>query len=185
MSETVSGGLAKMKDYPLSDADIKKILGSDIPVLTYPDLGKFHSIDQCFDSKGRCIILFLTTGPTEGHWCCMMRKKEGIYFFDPYGEPPEEQKDDIPEEMKRYLDIDEPYLMRLLKSANCPVYYNTHQYQKLTEGVNTCGRWCVARLLYASKSDEYFKSVVDKFCRETKKTPDDFVSALLANWLGK
>lgn len=182
---SVKGGLAKLKDYALSDADIKKILGDDIPVLTYPDLANFHSIDQCFDGKGRCIILFLTTGPREGHWCCMLRKKDAIYFFDPYGEAPEEQKEDIPSELQQYLNIDEPYLTRLLKASGLPVYYNTHDYQAERQGVNTCGRWCVARLLYAPKSDSYFKSVVDKFCKKYNLTPDDFVSALLANWLGK
>jgi len=185
MTDKVSGGLAKIKDYPLSDADIRKILGDDIPIIAYPDLGRFHSINQCFDSKGRCILFFPTTSHNNGHWCCMMKKPDGITFWDSYGEPPEEQKDDIPLEMKQYLDIDEPYLTKLLKSANCPVYYNTHQYQQLKDGVNSCGRWCVSRLLYIDKGEDYFKKVVDKFCKETKKSPDDFVSALTANWLRK
>ena len=43
--------LEEVKDYPLSDADIRTILGRDISILTYPDLAQMNSIDECFDDK--------------------------------------------------------------------------------------------------------------------------------------
>lgn len=173
--------MGQIKEYPLSDADIRQILGDDIKILTYPDLGKLKSIDECFDSKGRSIILFLTNGPTEGHWCCMLRKKKGILFWDSYGEAPEEQFDDIPQSRLEALDQDHPYLTKLMRQSGRPIYYNTHQYQKLDGDIATCGRWCVARCLYGDKSEEYFKKVVDK----SGMAPDTFVSGLIANFLGK
>ena len=177
----MQGGINEVKEYALSDSDIRKVLGREIPIIPYPELKDYTSIEQCFDRKGRCILLFLTNSPTEGHWCCMLNKKKGIEFFDPYGDAPEEQLEDMPPSKLAALEQDRPYLTRLLRASGRPVYYNTHAFQKTKDGVNTCGRWCIARLLYAPKSLEYFKSVVDKSGME----PDTFVSGLVANFLGK
>ena len=178
------GGIDEVKDYPLSDADIRRILGNNIRILTYPDLKNLRSIDECFDDQGRCILLFLTSSPTEGHWVCMLRKKKGIEFFDPYGDSPEEVKDDIPRTRREMLDMNQPYLTRLMKASGLPVYYNTYPFQQDKASVNTCGRWCVARCLYAPKSLDYFHKVVMK-AKAKGMSPDDFVSGLTANWLKK
>lgn len=178
---SVKKGLGELKEYALSDSDIRKILGDDISIFTYPDLEHMNSIDEAFDSKGRAIILFPNMSPTMGHWCCMLNQKKGILFWDPYGEAPEEQKDGLSKDRLAQLDMDQPLLMRLLRASGRPVYYNTHQYQKMKDSVATCGRWCVTRCLYAPKSEEYFKKVVDASGME----PDDFVSALTANFLKK
>lgn len=177
----LAGGIAEVKDYPLSDGDIRHILGDDISILTYPDLGKLKSADQMFDAKGRCILLFLTSSPTEGHWCCLLNKKKGILFFDPYGEPPGEILEDIPKHRLAALDQNQPYLSRLLKASGKPVYYNTYAYQSEKSGVNSCGRHCVVRCLYAPLSEEKYLAVIKK----SKMSPDDFVSALTVQMLGK
>jgi hypothetical protein len=175
------GGIQSHVEYPLSDDDIRHVLGSDIKILTYPDLEGMRSIDNCFDDKGRCILLFLTESETSGHWCCMMNKPDGIYFWDPYGDAPEEQKENIPDSRLQQLDMDQPLLTSLMRQSKRPVYYNSHQYQKDGRGINTCGRWCVTRLLYAPKSEEEFLKVVKK----SKLNPDEFVVGLTAHWLEK
>lgn len=177
----IRGGLNEVKDYPLSDGDIKKILGSDIKILTYPEVGKLTNADQLFDPHGRCIILFLTQGPTEGHWCCLLNKKKGIEFFDPYGDPPNGVIDDIPEQNKEALDMNKSYLTNLLKKSGRPVFYNAHAFQQDKQNINTCGRHCVVRCLYAPYSLEKYASIIKK----SGMSPDNFVSALTANMLGK
>lgn len=176
--------MEEIQDYPLSDNDIRQILGQEIRIMTYPELKHLRSIDQCFDSKGRCILLFLTSSPTDGHWCCMMNKPDGIHFFDPYGESPEDVKGGVSMPMREQLDMRQPYLTRLLRASGRPVFYNTVPYQQEKSGVNTCGRWCVVRLMYAPKSDAYFHKVVQKAYKKGM-TPDTFVSGLTANWIGK
>lgn len=173
--------LEEIKDYSLSDGDIRRILGSNIKIFTYPQLKQYRDINSLFDDEGRCMVLFLTNSPTEGHWCCMLRKEKGIEFFDPYGESPDEVVDGLSKSKLEQLDMTSPYLTRLLKASGIPVYYNSHQFQKDKEGVNTCGRWCVVRCFYAPYSLEQFKHVVDS----SNMTGDDFVSALTANWLRK
>lgn len=164
-------GLGRAKDYPLSDEDIRKMLGSDIKIMTYPMLKDMTNINECFDRKGRCIILFLTTGPTEGHWCCMLRRPDRIEFFDPYGEAPEEQKDNIAPQMLDQLDEDKPYLTSLMRASGMPIYYNTHSFQQDRSRVNTCGRHCVTRCLYGTYPLEKYLNMIKK----TGLSADDFV----------
>jgi hypothetical protein len=170
-----------VKDYPLSDGDIRRLLGSDIRIMTYPELKRMKDINQCFDSKGRCIILFLTTSPTEGHWCCMLRKKKGIEFFDPYGDPPEAQKEGISGGLLTQLDQRQPYLTSLMRASGKPIYYNRHAFQQDKESINTCGRHCVVRCLYAPYSLNKYKAIITK----SGLSPDDFVSGVTADKLGK
>lgn len=173
--------LAEVKDYPLSDADIRKILGNNIKIITYPQLKYMKSINECFDNQGRCILLFLTNSPTEGHWCCMLRKKKGIEFFDPYGEAPEEQKDGVPRGQLEALDQTKPYLTALMRSSGLPVFYNTHKFQRESASINTCGRHCVVRCLYAPYSIQKYASIIKK----SGMSPDDFVSGLTYDKLNK
>jgi hypothetical protein len=144
-------------------------------------LKDLNDIDQCFDKKGRCILLFLTSSPTEGHWCCLLRRNNHIEFFDPYGETPEEVMDNIPQQLLNQLDENQPYLTNLLRQCGLPVYYNTHGFQQDKNEVNTCGRWCVTRCLYDNKTLEQFYDVIKK----SGMKPDDFVTGLTANWLKK
>jgi hypothetical protein len=175
------GGIDEVKDYALSDGDIRKILGNDIKILTYPEVAKLTNADQLFDKHGRSIVLFLTQGPTAGHWCCLLNKKKGIEFFDPYGDPPQEVIDEIPAHLRESLDMKKSYLSGLLKGSGRPVFYNAHPFQQDKQNINTCGRHCVVRCLYAPYSLEKYKAIIDK----SKMSPDNFVSALTANMLGK
>ena len=148
------GGLSEARDYALSDADIRKLLGDDIRIWTYPQLQYLPNADSLFDAKGRCILLFLTNSPTSGHWCCLLKKKEGIEFFDSYGEPPEAQLDEVPRDRLAQLDEDRPFLTRLLRASGRPVFYNTYPFQKERNDINTCGRHAVVRCLYAPNTLE-------------------------------
>jgi hypothetical protein len=164
----------EVRDYPLSDDDIRKLLGGNVSLMTYPQLAKKRSLDECFDSNGRCIILFLTEDDHTGHWCCMLRTPRGVEFFDPYGDKPEDQLENVPQSRLEQMNEAQPYLTNLMRRSGLPIYYNTHGFQKERGNVNTCGRHCVVRLLYGNKSLSQYKSIIDK----TGLCPDDFVSGI-------
>jgi hypothetical protein len=179
--ERARGTVASVKGYSLSDDDIRKILGPDIKIITYPMLGEMSSIDQAFDSKGRCVMLVPNVSPTMGHWVAMIKRKNGIEFFDPYGDAPEEQKDGLSQSKLQALDIDHPFLTKLLRASGKPIYYNTKGFQSENRNVATCGRHAIARLLYAPYSiDKY-----DACIRASGLSPDDFVAGLTYNALKK
>lgn len=172
MSARKEGGLAEVRAYPLSDSDIKRVLGRGMRILTNRDLPTFDTIDQIFDRKGQCMLLYTPDDPTSGHWTCLWRNAEGIHYFDSYGEKP-----DIPEDLG-----DQPAtLTALLKASGQPVFYSTHPYQKERSDVATCGRWCIARLLYRDRTPEQFLAIIRKF----KGEGDDLVSALIYMFIKK
>ena len=111
----------------------------------------------------------------------MLNKKKGIEFFDPYGEAPEEQKDDVPRGQLEALDESQPYLTALMRASGRPVFYNTHKFQRDSSSINTCGRHCVVRCLYAPYSIAKYASVIKK----SGLSPDDFVSGLTYDRLHK
>lgn len=160
--------------YALSDTDIKQMLGDDISLITYPMLEEMDDIDECFDRKGRCIVLFLRDSPTSGHWTCMIRRPDCIEFFDPYGEKPEKSKDGLSRSRLEALDMEQPFLTTLLKKKGMPVYYNTHAFQKLRNDVATCGRHCVVRLAYKNLPLEKYAAMI----KRSGLSPDEFVAGV-------
>jgi hypothetical protein len=178
----MDGGIQKVKQYALSDDDIRKLLGNNIKIMTYPQLGRLNSVDEMFDDMGRLILLFPNVSPTMGHWTCLINRPNKIEFFDPYGDAPDtDQKEGMTKSRLEMLDIDRPYLTKLLRASGKPVYYNTHAFQKESPSVATCGRHCAVRLLYAPFTLDKYKKTIDK----SGLTPDNFVSGLTFDKLRK
>jgi len=167
--------MATDKEYALSNDDINKILDPPTRILTYPELAECSTVDDMFDELGRCIILYLTNGPTSGHWVCMWRKGNRINYFDSYGDAP-----DVPREVVGgAYGQEEPYLMNLLQNSGCQVYYNTHPYQSNRADVASCGRHCVARLICKDMSDKKYYQLI----KRSGQSPDTFVTNLTGEFL--
>jgi len=169
----------EIKEYPLSDDDIRKVLGN-VKIWNYPQL-KDITINDLFDDQGRAILLCPSMSANSGHWVCLIDKPDSIEYYDSYGDKPEAPKKGLGKARLEALDIDHPYLTTLLRSSGKPVFYNTHQFQSSSPNVATCGKHCCARLLYAPFSLKKYKGIIDK----SKLSADDFVSALVYHWLEK
>lgn len=167
----------KIKEYALSDSDIKKVLGDDIKIWNYPELNKVKHCSDIFDKKGRCILLYPTTSINSGHWVCLMNYPKKIEYFDSYGDKPECAKGGMESERLKELEINHNDLTRLLRESRKPVFYNTYPFQQSSPNIATCGRHCCVRLLYAPYSLDKYKSVLDK----SKMSPDEFVAAVVYN----
>lgn len=163
--------MKKVQAHPLSDAEIRKILGP-VPIITNRELDRVSSIEDLFDSQGRCILLYTPHEPTSGHWVCLIMKPDHIEYFDSYGDKP-----DIPEDLNGQPAV----LTQLLKASGMPVFYNTKQFQKERSDVATCGRHVICRLLYVPKSLDQYAAAIAK----SKLTPDDFVTGLTYDKLRK
>ena len=44
---------------PLSDSDLKNILGSDTRIITYPDLSKYNNLDELLPKASDFVIILL------------------------------------------------------------------------------------------------------------------------------
>ena len=165
------------KAYALSDGDIRKLLGNGIKITTYPDLENIDRIDELFDKHGRAILFVPQQNEQQGHWTALIKRGKTIEFFDPYGEPPEAQKDTLSESHLEQMKMNEPLLAELL--TNNP--YNKEQLQELKNDVNTCGRHAVARLLYHKYPVQKYREII----KQSRMSPDEFVVKLTYDELGK
>jgi hypothetical protein len=161
-------------EYPLSDGDINKLLHPATKILVYPDLENVSSIEQIFDPMGRCMLLYPVSSEYSGHWVCLIKKGEHIEFFDPYGKAPDTELKWVSMAKRRDMNMEEPTLTRLLKESGYKVTYNSHDFQKDDQTVNTCGRHCVVRLMFKHLSlDEYRKLI-----KSSGLPPDEFVAGI-------
>lgn len=173
--------MEEAKAYALSDDDIRKLLGSGIKITTYPDLEKMQSIDQMFDRYGRAILFVPQQNEQQGHWTCLIKRGRTIEFFDPYGEPPDAQKDTLSEAQLEKMKMNEPLLHDLLVNNPYKIIYNKVQLQQLRDNVQTCGRHCVARLLFSKYPIQKYREHI----KVSRLSPDDFVVKLTHDELGK
>ena len=167
--------------YSLSDDDIKKLLGGDIKITTYPDLEKKQSLNELFDRHGRAILFFPQENQQSGHWTALIKNGREIEFFDPYGEPPEKQKESLPKSKLDELRMNKPSLANLLDNSGYRIYFNKIQLQKFSNDVTTCGRHCVCRLIYHKFPVERYRQMIDR----SGDNPDEFVTKMTYNNLGR
>lgn len=128
----------------MNKQDIKNILRqvnlNDIPVLLYQEIRQLEN------------MIFLYDGPTMGHWCCLLDHGNGWEFFDPEGIfVDEEFKFQNVTKRKHILSI----LMGTADEMNPKLYfdYNNKNFQR---SGNTCGLWCIFRMIHKNLGCEQF-----------------------------
>jgi hypothetical protein len=179
--DLTKGEEKQAEQYTLSDDDIRSLLGGQIKITPYPDLANVQHIGELFDSRGRAIIFFPQDSLQSGHWTAMVKSGREIEFFDPYGEPPDAQKDGLTKSKLEQLRMNRPLLSDLLENSGNRIIFNKVQLQELANDVNTCGRHCVCRLLYCKYPIQRYRQMISK----TGMTPDQFVVAATYRDLGK
>ena len=70
---------------PLSDADLKHILGDDLNIVKYADLSKESSLESLLPRTTDYCIILIEEEQDSGHWVALMRYDNTVEFFDPYG----------------------------------------------------------------------------------------------------
>ena len=144
-----SGKANKFIKKPLSDDDLKTILGKDLKIVMYPDLVKYSTIDELLPNNNDfCVILVIEDENKfliEGHWTALL-KYDGMYeFFDPYANPVDYDLIHWLDKAKRaQLKENVRYLTYLLKGKTH--IHNRVKYDVLRKGVNTCGSHCCYRI---------------------------------------
>lgn len=135
---------------PLDDREIRKYL-PNAKILTYDTLGKYTDIEQLLpNDRDYCIILYRQK-PTFGHWVSLDKVGDNLSYFDSYGKIIDEPLNWNNYETNLSLGQSKPYLTQLLDKTDRNVFYNPFRYQSKSNDVNTCGRWCILRCLFALK----------------------------------
>jgi hypothetical protein len=161
----------------ISDADFNKFF-VDAPqkLLKYSELENIKNINELLPDERDYRIILTESEKNSGHWCCIT-KQNGIYtWFDSYGEKPDGELKYISAIMNKMLGQDKKNLSRILKTIKQPnqIFYNETKYQKLKDGINTCGRWCICFLLLSHIGYDLkeFKNFIDLNCKKYNMPPD-------------
>lgn len=146
-------------DIALSDKQVLELVNGKANIILYPDLHKYHSIDDLLFPYGACFILF-ESQPNFGHWCALIKlDNQNIEFFNPYGGYPDDGLEYIPPKFRIETNQDYPYLSYLMINSNYNLSYNEHRFQKHNKNIRTCGRWSAMRILLKNYSLDEFTNI--------------------------
>lgn len=168
----------------ISDSDFARwIPNVEGKIMKYNKLQEYDNINELLPEPFDFRIILTEQKQNEGHWCCLLKYKNIIEWFDPYGVRPDGEWNYIPSAIKHALGQGGNPLSKLLKTIEKgqKVYYNKRRIQSTKEGINTCGRWVICRILSAMLGWELddFINKVDECCEENGK-PSDIV---VCDWI--
>ena len=154
----------------MDNTQIMKALDGKTKIVLYTDLDKFKNIDELLHPHDNVVLLFQTTSQTFGHWTCLFKNKNIIYFFDSYALQPDQQIQFSPflqKATERYI------LSNMLKTSGYLIKTNKTPYQhvsfkKHTEP-NTCGRHCIIRLKMKHLDNEQYNNFMKSSHMDTDK----------------
>jgi hypothetical protein len=167
----------------MTDLDFKRYFGLDVPILKYSELSEYNDINELLPNDKDFKIILTESEYNSGHWCAIMKYGNNIEWFDSYAEHPDGQLSFIPQQIKKMLGQNHHHLTRLLKTVkpNQKIIFNNKPFQVLKDGINTCGRWIIARILTMRMGYTLpeFQQLLKKKKQETGKPYD----ILICDWI--
>lgn len=167
----------------MSDVDIKRYLGDNEDyILRYCQLRNYNTIDELLPVNGSFKVILTEDSKNHGHWCCILRQNNIIEWFDPIGVAPDYELSFIPKSIKCCLGEDKHYLTHLLKRANwLKVIWNKMKLQRVAQGINTCGRHCVLRIILMKMglNLKQFQDIIQQEVEDTEMPSD----VLVCDWI--
>lgn len=159
----------------LGGSDIMRMCKNKVRIIEYEDLKNYTYIDQIFNEWNATIILY-ETKKDFGHWVVLLKHNNNeLEFFDSYGlMVDEELKYDNAYNSRLNNGAIVPYLTDLLSKSTYKLIVNRKRLQLFLENINTCGRWCVARVILRNIELQQF---IKLFTQNVNHTPDFWVTA--------
>ena len=78
-------------DKSLSDTDILNYMNGKTNLIQYKEIINYDNIDDLLGQYKKCVLLYHTR-ENYGHWTCLYKVKNTIYFFDSYGVIPDDEQ---------------------------------------------------------------------------------------------
>jgi hypothetical protein len=164
------------EQFDLSGADILRMTDNKAKIMPYEALEHVGSLSEAIGAKGALILLY-QTAQQHGHWVCLLDKgNNNLEFYDPYGlKPDEELNMDNEYHLRIHNGQKAPHLTALIEKGGWNVEYNKEKLQRMLSHVNTCGRYCVLRVIFRTTGMNQFNKLLtgNKYY-----IPDFWVSAL-------
>lgn len=178
---------------PLSPLEIQKLgvrhLNQKPRIVIYDDIiRQTSSIEHIFDGYDGVIIYYPNkkTGlnSTYGHYCALTKdmKNKTIYFFDSYGEKPDQQKPLMNRNELYQGEGEENTLVKYLlkqKLYGWNIDYNNKPIQSYANNSATCGRWSLLRTVFSFLTNDEFVNEMFRISKIMALSPDQLVALLL------
>jgi len=159
--------------------DFIELFGSSIEskIMKYSELKKYDNILDLLTFKGDYRIILIENSYNVGHWVVLARNN-ALIFFDPYGKKTDSELKWISKSQNEDLQQYPNTIRDLMETSKIKKYYSKTKYQKVGNGINTCGRWAsIAVLFLAIKGLTLIKmkQALDHIKKETHK-PFDIIA---------
>ena len=156
--------------------DVKTLTNNKCPIVLYDNLDINDDILEVIGKNNRCFLLFPTVhGSNNGHWLSLIlyENTNTLLHFDPYGLDVQQE---LTYSTSRHVEAN--ILGKLYAKAQqqhgTKIIFNTVKYQKLTNGINTCGRHASIRLRFHYLTPTQYENLMMK----QTMSPDWLVSIL-------
>lgn len=151
-----------LKGKALSENDILRLIDGKANLMTYNQLQKCKTLDEAL-GKDKALVLLYEVAPNYGHWTCVFDRNGTIEVFDSYGMYPDDEIDFVPKQFKKLNYKKLRYLSKLLYESKKRIEYNEVPLQSDEEGISTCGRWVIVRLIYRDVPQNKFADFFKKY----------------------
>ena len=171
-------------EYFFTNFDILAIF-KDAKIIKYADLDQFSDIYQLLPNRMDFVFLLTESEKNSGHWTLLIRDGNAFEYYDSYATSPKNILDYITKYMNRKLGNNYGEdLGKMIKSIkpNDKFIYNMTKFQKEAPNINTCDRWCIARLSLFLSDDlnlNEFTKLIKTKAKQLKMTNDEFITFLV------
>jgi len=128
----------------LTGDEVLELFGNKLGFLLYEKLYGFNTLPEVLQGKDGVIILYQYT-KFQGHYSLLTKRDDGTYeWFDSLGYEPDYELKYFPYDKQPILST----LIRRYITNGGKVTINNYKFQRDTDGVSTCGRWCICRYAF-------------------------------------
>jgi hypothetical protein len=170
--------------YFVTSTDLQAIF-KNCKIVKYADLDQYSDIYQLMPNRMDFVFLLTESEKNSGHWTLLIRDDNVFEYYDSYGTSPKSILDYIPSFKNKQLgnnySEDLGKMIRSIKPTD-KFIYNKIKFQKEQEGINTCGRWVIARLSLFLSDDlnlKEFTKLMKTKAKNLKMTLDEFITFLV------
>jgi len=171
-------------EYFVTSTDLQAIF-RNCKIVKYAGLDQYSDIYQLLPNRMDFVFLLTESEENSGHWTLIIRDDNTFEYFDSYGTSQNNILDYIPSFKNKQLgnnySEDLGKMINSIKPSD-KFIYNKTKFQKEQEGINTCGRWVIARLSLILSDDlnlKDFTKLMKTKAKKLKMSNDEFRTFLV------
>ena len=162
MSHSIKRLIGNAEKVSLTGEQMTLITENKCRVVTYEELERCETIDDCFRDKLGLIILYQKKS-NNGHWAIIYKTGDDtLNFFDSYGFQMDSELKFSDFNLRQHNGVATPHLTALIDKSMYKLTQNKVQYQKKENDINTCGRHACVRFRMREYNNKQYEDLFKK-----------------------